>query len=54
MNKYITKKTFIIINVILIIIEIILIYFMINKLLTKDFIGPYINPIEYLRLKLLS
>ena len=54
MNKYITKKTFIIINILLFLIEIALIYIIINRFLTKDFITPEkINIINYLKYKLL-
>lgn len=53
MNKYITKKIFIIINVFLILTEILLIYIIINNILTKDLIGPEnINILDYLKIKL--
>lgn len=53
MNKYITKKLFIIINMFLILTEIVLIYIIINNILTKDLIGPEnINILDYLKIKL--
>lgn len=53
MNKYISKKTFIIINIILFMIECILIYLMVNALVTKDLIVPNnISILEYLKIRL--
>jgi len=40
MNRYITKRTYIIINIILFIIEISLVYLLINSYLHNDFISP--------------
>ena len=37
---YINKRTFILINIILIILEITIFYFIINSFLTKDLISP--------------
>lgn len=40
MNRYITKKMYVIINIILFLIEIYLIYLLINRYLNNDFISP--------------
>lgn len=40
MNRYITKRCYIIINIVLFIIEIILIYLLINSYLQNDYISP--------------
>lgn len=40
MNRYITKRMYIVINVALFIIEIFLIYLLINRYLNNDFISP--------------
>lgn len=40
---FINKRMFILINVLLFILEIVLIYFMINNFLTKDLISPSEN-----------
>lgn len=53
MNKYISKKTFIVINIILFMIECFLIYLMVNALVTKDLIVPNsISILEYLKIRL--
>ena len=45
---------FILINIILILFEIVLIYFLVNNILTKDLIGPNnVNILEYLKTKFL-
>ena len=54
MHKYISKRTFIIINIILFIMEISLVYIIINSLLTKDILSPYkLSFYEYLKQTLL-
>lgn len=51
MHKYLTKRSFIIINIILFLIEAILIYLMINTLLSNDVLSPRTLSIyEYLKL----
>jgi len=40
MNKYITKKMYVIINIVVFLIEIYLIYLLINRYLNNDFISP--------------
>lgn len=41
MNKYITKRSFIIINVLLVFLEIVLCYVILNSFLSKDLITPF-------------
>ncbi len=54
MPKYISKRTFIIINIILFLIEVILGYIIINSFLTKDILSPYeLSFYEYLKYTLL-
>ncbi len=49
---YITKKGLIFINIFLIILEIILVYFIINSVLTKDLISPSNNiSLKYIKSK---
>ncbi len=51
MHKYLTKRSFIIINIILFLIEVFLIYLMINTLLSNDVLSPRtISIYEYLKL----
>ncbi len=51
MHKYLTKRSFIIINIILFLIEVFLIYLMINTLLSNDVLSPRtISFYEYLKL----
>lgn len=53
MNKCISKKTFILINIIIFIVEIILLYLLISAYLNNDFISPNdITFYEYLLNKL--
>lgn len=53
MNKYITRRFFIILDIILVITLIILIILIINSILTNDFISPSkISTIDYFRVKL--
>ncbi len=53
MNKYITKKMFVIINVLLFLIEIIMLYLIIKSILTKDLISPNdVTFYQYLKVKL--
>ena len=53
MHKYISKKTFILINIALILIEVVLVYLTINTFLNNDFLSPSkVTFIEYLKLKL--
>ncbi len=55
MNNYITKKMFIIINVILFLIEVGLIYVTINSFLSKDFISPSeLSTLEYIKTKIIN
>ncbi len=54
-NIYFNKKIYLYVLITLSIIEIILIYIVINKLLSKDFIYPYdLKCLEYVFLKLLT
>ncbi len=54
MHKYISKRTFIIVNIILFLIEVCLIYFIIKNFLTKDILSPYkLSFYEYLKYTLL-
>ncbi len=51
MHKYLTKRSFIIINIILFLIEAFLIYLMINTFLNNDVLSPQtISFYEYLKL----
>ena len=51
MHKYLTKRSFIIINIILFLIEVFLIYLMINTFLNNDVLSPQtISFYEYLKL----
>lgn len=53
MNRYITKKMFVIINVLLFLIEIIMLYLIIKSILTKDLISPNdVTFYQYLKVKL--
>lgn len=53
MNRYVTKKIFVIINVFLFFIEFIMLYLIIKSVLTKDLISPNdVTFYEYLRVKL--
>ena len=53
MHRYINKKIFIAITVILFIIEIILIYLIIKAILTEDLISPApLNFYDYIKYKL--
>ena len=40
MNRYIGKKTFIVINIILFFLEIVMVYLLITKYLSNDIISP--------------
>ena len=52
-NKYITKKTFLLINILLFFLEIIMIYLIIKSILSKDLISPNeVSFYEYLKIKL--
>lgn len=52
-NKYITNKTFLVINIFLFLLEVIMIYLIVNSILTKDLISPNeITFYEYLKVKL--
>ena len=52
MNKYISKTTFIIFNVLLFILEIIMVYLLVDGYLTKDYISPNdVTFYEYLLIK---
>ena len=51
MHKYISKKGFIVINIFLLLMEAILVYLMINTLLSSDVLSPRdISFYEYLKL----
>ena len=51
MHKYISKKGFIVINIVLFLMEAILVYLMINTLLSSDVLSPRdISFYEYLKL----
>jgi len=53
MNRYVTKKMFVIINVFLFFIEFVMLYLIIKSILTKDLISPNdVTFYEYLRVKL--
>lgn len=53
MNNYITKKMFLIINIVLFLLEVLMIYLIIKSVLSKDLISPNeISFYEYLRVKL--
>ena len=53
MNKYISKKVLIIVNIVLFLLEVFLIYLMIKSIFTKDLISPSkISLYEYLKVKL--
>ncbi len=50
---FINKKTFIVFNIVLILLEIVLVYFMIISFLTKDMISPSeIKYNKYLKVKI--
>ena len=50
---FINKKTFIVFNIVLILLEIVLVYFMIVSFLTKDMISPSeIKYNKYLKVKI--
>jgi len=52
MNKYISKTTFIIFNVLLFILEIIMVYLLVDGYLTNDYISPNdVTFYEYLLIK---
>lgn len=53
MNRYVTKKMFVIINVFLFFIEFVMLYLIIKSILTKDLISPNdVTFYEYLKVKL--
>lgn len=53
MNNYITKKMFLIINIVLFLLEVLMIYLIIKSILSKDLISPNeISFYEYLKVKL--
>lgn len=55
MTKYLSKRFFIVVNVALFIIEVLLIYLLINSYLYKDYISPNdVSFYEYLMYKITS